>query len=148
MLHKHHIIPQHMGGTDDPSNIIELTIEQHADAHKKLYEQHGKLEDYVAWKGLSGQINREEVIAYKCSMGGHANKDVPKSEQHKLKISEALTGLPRPQHTELTKSKLSKSAIGNKNSKNHSSEEYKQKQSDAMKQAWARRKLKQSKKGV
>jgi hypothetical protein len=145
MLHKHHIIPQHMGGTDDPSNIIELTIEQHADAHKKLYEQHGKLEDYVAWKGLSGQINREEVIAYKCSMGGHANKDVPKSEDHKAKIAITLTGTT---YTEERKNNIAKSAIGNKNSKNHSSEEYKQKQSDAMKQAWARRKLKQSTKGV
>jgi hypothetical protein len=134
-----------MGGTDDPSNIIELTIEQHADAHKKLYEQHGKLEDYVAWKGLSGQINREEVIAYKCSMGGHANKDVPKSEDHKAKIAITLTGTT---HTEERKNNIAKSAIGNKNSKNHSSEEYKQKQSDAMKQAWARRKLKQSTKGV
>ena len=24
--HKHHIIPRHMGGTDDPINLVELTI--------------------------------------------------------------------------------------------------------------------------
>ena len=40
--HKHHIIPRHVGGTNEPSNIIELTIDEHADAHKILYETHGR----------------------------------------------------------------------------------------------------------
>ena len=53
MLHKHHIIPKYMGGTDDPSNLIELTVEQHAEAHRLLYEQHGRWQDYVAWQGLA-----------------------------------------------------------------------------------------------
>ena len=51
-----------MGGTDDPENLIELTIEEHAEAHKILYEKYGKIEDYWAWKGLSGQIGREEIL--------------------------------------------------------------------------------------
>lgn len=62
MKHKHHIIPKHMGGTDDPENLIELTIEDHAEAHKILYEKYGKIEDYWAWKGLSGQIGKEELL--------------------------------------------------------------------------------------
>jgi hypothetical protein len=33
IIHKHHIIPKHAGGTNDPSNLVELTIEQHAEAH-------------------------------------------------------------------------------------------------------------------
>ena len=37
--HKHHIIPKHMGGSDDDNNIIELTIEEHAQAHKILFEK-------------------------------------------------------------------------------------------------------------
>ena len=41
MKHKHHIIPKHMGGTNDPSNLIELTVEEHAEAHKLLWEQYG-----------------------------------------------------------------------------------------------------------
>jgi len=53
MLHKHHIIPRYMGGTDDPSNLVELTIEQHAEAHRKLYEHYGNWQDYVAWQGLA-----------------------------------------------------------------------------------------------
>ena len=27
MKHKHHIVPKHMGGSDNPENLIELTIE-------------------------------------------------------------------------------------------------------------------------
>ena len=55
MKHKHHIIPKHAGGTDDPSNLIELTVEEHAEAHRLLYEQYGRWEDYYAWQGLSGR---------------------------------------------------------------------------------------------
>ena len=51
-----------MGGTDDPSNLVELTIEEHAEAHRKLYEEHGMEEDKIAWMGLSGQIGKEEII--------------------------------------------------------------------------------------
>ncbi len=60
--HKHHIIPRHMGGSDDPSNIIELTIEEHAEAHRKLWEKHGRIEDKLAWKGLAGLIDKEEIL--------------------------------------------------------------------------------------
>jgi hypothetical protein len=52
--HKHHIIPRHMGGTNDRSNLIELTVEEHAEAHRLLYEQHGLLQDKLAWLGLQG----------------------------------------------------------------------------------------------
>jgi len=62
MKHKHHIIPKHMGGSNDSSNIIELTVEEHAEAHRVLYEEHGLLEDFLAWKGLSGQIDKEEIL--------------------------------------------------------------------------------------
>jgi hypothetical protein len=60
--HKHHIIPRHAGGSDEPSNIIELSIEEHAEAHRLLYEQHGRLEDKWAWLGLSGQIGKDEIL--------------------------------------------------------------------------------------
>lgn len=63
MKHKHHIIPKHAGGSDDPSNLIELTIEEHAEAHRILYEKYGKIEDYCAWKGLTGQLTKEEILA-------------------------------------------------------------------------------------
>lgn len=51
-----------MNGSDDPSNLIELTVEEHAEAHRKLYEQYGKWQDKIAWQMLSGQIGKEELI--------------------------------------------------------------------------------------
>lgn len=51
-----------MGGSDDPSNLVELSIEDHAEEHRKLFEQHGHWQDYIAWQGLSGRISSEEVI--------------------------------------------------------------------------------------
>ena len=54
--HKHHIIPRHMGGSNHESNIVVLSVEEHAEAHRKLYEEHGKWQDKIAADMLSGQI--------------------------------------------------------------------------------------------
>ena len=62
VMHKHHIIPKHVGGTDDISNIKELSIESHAEAHRILWEEHGRWQDELAWKGLSKQIGKEEML--------------------------------------------------------------------------------------
>lgn len=61
-MHRHHIIPKHIGGSDDPANLIELSIEEHAKAHKKLWEECGRWQDKLAWQMLSGQIGKEEGI--------------------------------------------------------------------------------------
>ena len=61
MKHIHHIVPRHMGGGDEPENLIELTVEEHALAHKKLWEEHGKEEDRIAWYALSGQMSMSEA---------------------------------------------------------------------------------------
>lgn len=72
--HKHHIVPRHMGGSDDPSNIIELSIEDHAKAHEELYVKHGLWQDMIAWKALSGQITMTEASRLAkiegCKLGG------------------------------------------------------------------------------
>jgi hypothetical protein len=70
MKHKHHIIPKHAGGTDDASNIVELTVPEHAEAHKKLWELYGRDEDFVAWQGLSKMIGKEEIIRQVQSLAG------------------------------------------------------------------------------
>ena len=61
IYHNHHIIPRHAGGTDDPSNIVRLTVEEHAEAHRILYEKHGRIEDKIAWKCLSGKSSETEA---------------------------------------------------------------------------------------
>jgi hypothetical protein len=61
--HKHHIIPKHAGGSDEPFNLIRLTIEEHAKAHELLYENYGKLADLAASHMISGRIDKgDEAI--------------------------------------------------------------------------------------
>jgi len=51
-----------MGGTDDPSNLIEVSVEQHAELHFALYLEHGRWQDYIAALGLANIIEKEEVV--------------------------------------------------------------------------------------
>ena len=50
--HRHHIIPRHIGGDDSKENLIYLTPEEHAEAHWKLWEEHGRYEDIMAFNYL------------------------------------------------------------------------------------------------
>ena len=50
-----------MGGDDSPNNLIYLSVQDHALAHKKLYEEYGKKEDFIAWKALSGLLTIDEI---------------------------------------------------------------------------------------
>lgn len=59
-----------MGGTDDPANLIELTPEEHAEAHRILFEAHGHWQDYVAWQGLARLMSKEMVVADMLSHAG------------------------------------------------------------------------------
>ncbi len=61
IYHKHHIIPRHMGGPDDPSNLIRLTIEEHAQAHLELFQKYGNKRDWIAHRMLLGQISGAEA---------------------------------------------------------------------------------------
>ena len=69
MNHLHHIVPRHMGGTDDPSNLYECSVEQHSELHFALYLEHGKWQDYIAAVTLSGQIDndtaRRQALIYR-----------------------------------------------------------------------------------
>jgi hypothetical protein len=38
LMHKHHIIPRYMGGTDGEENLVEVTIAQHAMFHYCNYQ--------------------------------------------------------------------------------------------------------------
>ena len=59
-----------MGGTDDPENIIELTIDEHAEAHRILHEKYGHWQDLIAWKGLAGLLTSDECTFIAMQEGG------------------------------------------------------------------------------
>ena len=75
VLHKHHIIPKHMGGTNELSNLVELTVEEHAEAHRILFEQYGRWQDRVAWLTLSGQMSCAEAIKTAQSLSNKGKKN-------------------------------------------------------------------------
>lgn len=60
MKHIHHIKPKHMGGGDEPTNLYECTVEQHAELHLDLYLTYGKYEDYIAYNMLAGRTSEGE----------------------------------------------------------------------------------------
>lgn len=118
-LHKHHIIPRHAGGSDDPSNIIYLTVEEHAEAHKLLFEQYGRWQDEIAWKALSGSVGKEEIIARKV----RSNLGKKFSDETRKKMSEN-----NPMRNKETAKKMAESKRGKARS-----QETKNKISDKMK---------------
>ena len=105
IYHTHHIIPKHAGGTDAPENIAHLTIEEHAEVHRKLYEEHRRWQDKLAWQGLAGMIGHEECVAraYKSQLGK------PLTEEHKKNISKGRMG---HSHSDETKKKISQRNMG------------------------------------
>ena len=86
MKHIHHILPKYLGGTDDPSNLVELTVEEHAEAHRLLFEQYSNWQDYCAWQALSGRIGQEEALRM---AQGMANKGKKRSPETIAKMKEA-----------------------------------------------------------
>ena len=124
IYHKHHIIPKHMGGSDDPSNLIELTIEEHAEAHRKLWEDLGHQEDYIAWRCLTGQITNQEATLEAIRLARYRSRGVkkkPLSEETKKNISNAKKGKTisypknRKSRSSEDKKKISEKMMGEKN---------------------------------
>lgn len=109
MKHKHHIIPVHAGGTNDPSNLVEVSIYQHAELHRARWESLGEYEDWLAWKALSGQIGREDIQTERSRLGGITRRGQPlgpKSMEHRAKISATLTGRKQSPATSEKKRKI------------------------------------------
>jgi len=105
MKHTHHIIPKHMGGTDDSNNLIELTIEEHAQAHFNLWKKFECIEDKIAWECLSGRkLSEEERIILSKSGFEKFLLDENKVIKWKNKISNTLTGKTQSEETRIKRS--------------------------------------------
>jgi hypothetical protein len=115
ILHQHHIVPRHAGGTDQASNMVSLTIEEHAEAHRILYEKYGRWQDEIAWKGLAGMISKQEIIEIMLL------KSASKGGRTIANRGGAFLG---KKHSEETKKKIADSKLGNTNfrGKKHSAD--------------------------
>jgi hypothetical protein len=90
MKHNHHLIPRHLGGSDDPSNIIEgVSLTRHAMFHYANWQLWGSEGDRIAYKALSGAIGKEEIIELVLSFagkkGGQAAKESGQLREAALK---------------------------------------------------------------
>lgn len=117
--HRHHIIPKHMGGDDSPENIEYLTPEEHANAHLKLWEDHGKYEDLMAYNFIvTNWLDRQVIDGYNQS-DEHIRKRIDAIDYNI--ISQKLKGRASPTKgmklgppSEETRNKISKATKGKK----------------------------------
>jgi len=96
--HTHHIVPKHAGGTDDPENLIDLSIPGHAEAHRLLFDEYGRWQDDLAWLMLSGMIGKEEFI------------QISQIENGKTRAGSA-NGMFGKQHSPNTRKKITNSLL-------------------------------------
>jgi hypothetical protein len=123
---KHHIIPRCIGGTNEKSNLVKLTAAEHYVAHQlliKLYPTNRKL--IHAANIMSGKlIGCRNNKSYSWIKKKHAEavsqmfKGKPKSDDHKLKLSQARKSHSGPNKGKTFdaeyRKKLSQAHIGNK----------------------------------
>lgn len=107
IYHRHHVVPKHAGGSNDPGNMTcPLTIEEHAEHHRYRYEMLGAWQDRLAWLSLSSQIG---------------NDDIMKIMQHEIgtRLGRSRLGCKRPDVsariiTEETRLKMRNAKLGRK----------------------------------
>jgi len=96
---RHHILPKSLGGTDDATNIVSLTAEEHYLAHQLLVKIYEKLNNQYAYRKMLFALNL---------MSGKSN--LCRSNRYygwiRRKVSEARKGFT---HTQESKDKNSQS---------------------------------------
>jgi len=70
LIDKHHIIPVHSGGRNLPHNQVSVGRTCHAMFHFCNWQRTGNKKDYVAWKGLAGQLSKQEMMKILSSESG------------------------------------------------------------------------------
>lgn len=93
---RHHILPRCMGGGDEPSNLVDLTPEEHYVAHQLLVKMNpgnGKL----AYAALAMTM-KSHTHARRCNkLYGWLRRRLPDSlpEETKQRVSAATKGRPK-----------------------------------------------------
>ena len=128
----HHIVPRCMGGTDDKSNLVDLTPEEHCVAHQllvKIYPDNDSLVYAAHMMNATRQGNKVYAWLRKkrseLLKGNQYSKGQIQSKETKAKRSKSLTGQTRSVES---KAKMSEAAKG----RTHSAES-KAKMSEARK---------------
>ena len=131
-VERHHIVPRCMGGTNETTNIVDLTPEEHFLAHQllvKIYPEVGKLvlaalmmttdktgkrlnNKLFGWlrKRMSSTISKmnKANAATRCKKSGETQRGKKLSEEHRAKL--ALANKKR-KHSPETKAKQRAAAL-------------------------------------
>lgn len=83
-MEKHHIIPRHAGGTDDDTNLVKLTPEEHYFAHLVRWKAYNSRNDFLAVRLIVNGIASKEVMAthFPGERHGKLNSRLAKWKQH------------------------------------------------------------------
>jgi len=131
----HHIVPQSLGGSNDKSNLVELTAREHFICHWlliKMTEGEDKSKMLYALNGMKAQNKYQEryhtkitarvyekykienAVNHSKRMKGRKawNKGIPQSEEHKEKNRQSA--LRRPPKSQETIDKWKKARLGYK----------------------------------
>lgn len=94
MLHKHHMIPLHANGPDEPFNLILLTLEEHIAAHQLLFDVYESYYDLAAVNMMQGRIAIGEANIRKANQEKMKRK---KKGFYDTKIQTELASRPKKQ---------------------------------------------------
>lgn len=119
---RHHILPRCMGGSNDASNLVDLTASEHFVAHQllvKVYPWNTKLIFALNW--MAHRCNNNKVYSWiKLRMAAEASKQKGYwlgKKQTPETIAKKIASMVGKKHSEETRKKMSLSAIGNKRAK-------------------------------
>ena len=107
-----------MGGSNDPSNLYECSVEQHAELHLALYLEQGHWQDWIAYHTLSGQITIDEARR-KAASEYMTNRVIKPESIEKMRKKRKEQGNFRlgTTHREDSKEKMKLSAIAHRGRK-------------------------------
>lgn len=131
---KHHIIPRSLGGSDNKDNLVRLTAKEHYICHLllpkmttglnkrsmshalwKIVNQRTKHQDrYKVTSRIYEMVKKSNSLALREANLGKPNlsaRGIPKSLEHKQKISKTLTGY---KYSVERNDKISKAHLGKK----------------------------------
>lgn len=129
-FHQHHIVPKHLGGTNDPSNLVMLHPYDHAIAHFVRWKMYGTDGDAWAFNRLKGWLDA----------GALTVKGMRHSPETRKIIGQHSATRIRKPHTDEAKAKISAAKAGkasNRKGSRHSAETIqKMRQSHAGQEPW------------
>ena len=134
---RHHVIPKSMGGSDDPENLVDLSLRQHFICHRLLTKmttgKSKKSMTFAAWRMATGMQKKNRRLSshtYKLlrenardALLGHKNYLISHSEESKQKIKEYQF----EKHSKMTKEETTEWVMRSMNSPESWSKERREK---------------------